>query len=300
MLSREDKFISRTMFKSNISLTDGQSFEDLFTSIMNYRYGDFQSIKPWGNVGDTKCDGNIFNKGIYSQVFAPEDIKKSYPKVVSKLNTDFLGLKAQWTDVREFYFVVNDKYNGINADSLMEIKSIKQEYKLESAAFITAKDLENYLFELNDDQIESIVGFIPDPSKIKVLDFNVLNEVIGHIMGLSLSQHNLANIVYPDWNDKIEFNNLSDGIKHLLNSGMIQVSPLELYIKNNSDFLGDQLRNKMNEIYLPNKESLLGDDLFWAIVNEASPNKRFDCQSATIVIMAKYFEACDIFEEPVS
>jgi hypothetical protein len=49
-------------------------------------------------------------------VFSPEEITKSYVHVVRKLNTDFKGLLEQWSPVNEFYFVVNDKYRGVNAD----------------------------------------------------------------------------------------------------------------------------------------------------------------------------------------
>ncbi len=299
MLSREDKFMARSMFKSKILQADGQAFEDLFTNIMNYRDSDFLSIKPWGNIGDRKCDGTIEGRGIYYQVYAPEDISKSYPMVISKLQTDFLGLKDWWSDVKEFYFVVNDKYKGVNPDSLKAIKSIKEDHGLDRTGFIIAKDLENYLFELDDNQIESVIGLIPDPSRIKVLDFNVLNEVIGHIMGLPLSRPNVAKVVLPDWKEKIEFNHLSDGVIRFLNNGMILVNSLEEYLRNNSECLADDLRNRMNEIYIHNKDSYIGDDLFWAIVIEASPNDQFAYQSSVIVIMAKYFEACDIFEEPV-
>jgi hypothetical protein len=74
-MNSQEKALARKMFKLKIHESNGQAFEDLFTSIMNYAESDFQAIKPWGNIGDRKNDGYIESKGIFFQVFAPEDIE---------------------------------------------------------------------------------------------------------------------------------------------------------------------------------------------------------------------------------
>ena len=295
----QEKTLARQLFQNKILKADGQIFEDIFSAIMNYAETDFQQIKPWGNIGDRKNDGYIKTKGIFYQVYAPEDIQKSYPNVVSKLKKDFDGLKAQWSPVNEFYFVINDKYKGVNADSEKIIQEMKISHNLNDAGFLTVKHLENILFELEDDQIYSITGFIPDPANIKQLDFSILNEVIGHIMQLPLNDGDKPKIVVPEWDEKIKLNVLSESVSQLLSNGSFQSYSLEEYLKNNSDFLADYLRDKMNEVYSLEKENKSGDELFWAIVNSASPKAEHMYQTSVIVIMSKYFETCDIFEEPV-
>ncbi len=299
MVNSSEKSILRTLFKLKIHEATGAAFEDIFTSIMNYSEPDFQQIKPWGNIGDRKNDGYIPGKGVFFQVYAPEDLQSNYPAAVSKLEKDFAGLSKAWKkQINEFYFVVNDRYKGVNPVSQQSIKKIESKYRLVKAAFKTAKDLENLLFTLEDDQIMAVTGNIPDPANIKVLDYSILNEVIRHIMQLSLPQSNAPDISLPDWNDKVHFNSLSNGVANLLNNGFMQVSNLEKYLANNSSFLADELRDKMNELYKLFKDSLHGDDLFWAIVKEAAPRFSQTYQMPVIVIMAKYFETCDIFEEP--
>ena len=295
----QEKTFARQLFQNKILKADGQIFEDIFSAIMNYAGTDFQQIKPWGNIGDRKNDGYIKTKGIFYQVYAPEDIRKSYTNIVSKLKEDFDGLKAQWSPVNEFYFVVNDKYKGVNADCEKIIQEIKISHNLNDAGFLTAKDLENILFELEDDQIYLITGHIPDPANIKLLDFSILNEVIGHIMQLPLNEGDKPKNVLPNWNEKIKLNVLSESVSQLLINGGFQSHSLKEYLKNNSDFLADSLRDKMNEVYSQEKENKSGDELFWAIVNSASPKAEQLYQTSVIVIMSKYFEACDIFEEPV-
>ena len=295
----QERTIARHLFQNKIFKADGKIFEELFSAIMNYAEADFQQIKPWGNIGDRKNDGYIKTKGIFYQVYAPEDIRKSYPNVVNKLKDDFDGLKAQWSPVNEFYFVVNDKYKGVNADCEKIIQEMKISHNLNDAGFLTAKDIENILFELEDDQIYSITGFIPDPANIKQLDFSILNEVIGYVMQLPLNKDDKSKIVVPDWNEKIKLNVLSESVSQLLGNGCFQLHSLDEYLKDSSDFLADSLRDKMNEVYLQEKENKSGDELFWAIVNSASPKSEQMYQTSVIVIMSKYFETCDIFEEPV-
>jgi hypothetical protein len=295
----QEKTFARQLFQNKILKADGQIFEDIFSAVMNYAEADFQQIKPWGNIGDRKNDGYIRTKGIFYQVYAPEDIRKKYTKVVSKLKEDFDGLKAQWSPVNEFYFVVNDRYKGVNADCEKIIQEMKISHNLNDAGFLTAKDLENILFKLEDDQIYSITGHIPDPANIKYLDFSILNEVIGYIMQLPLNTDDKSKIVVPDWNGKIKLNVLSEYVSQLLSNGCIQLHSLDEYLKNNSDFLADSLREKMNGVYSQEKENKSGDELFWAIVNSASPKAEQMYQTSVIVIMSKYFETCDIFEESV-
>lgn len=298
-MNTQEKTFARCKFQLKIHEADGQKFEDIFTSIMNYKEKeDFQQIKPWGNIGDRKNDGYIKSKGMYYQVYAPEEIRTSYTSAVNKLKKDFDGLMVQWSPIKEYYFVVNDKYKGVNADCEQTIQELKVSHNLDKSSFLTAKDLENYLFELDDDQIFTIAGFIPDPAKIKNLDYSILNEVIVYIMQLSVGEDDNPKIKAPNWDKKIEFNGLSEYVSQLLNNGNVFVSKLETYLKNNSDFLADSLRDRMNEIYLQEKENNIGDKLFLAIVNRASPKEQILYQTIVIIIMAKYFETCDIFEEP--
>jgi len=298
LMNVQERSVARILFKNKIHEANGQAFEDIFTQTMYYAHGGFQAIKPWGNIGDRKNDGYIKSEGTYYQVYAPEDITKSYVNFVKKIETDFAGLIEQWSPVNNFYFVVNDKYRGVKADCEQIIQGLKETHKLKDAKILTAKDLENEVFSLEDDQIFRIVGFLPDPSNLKNIDFSILNEVISHIMGLPIDIKKEPNLVVPDFNEKIKFNNLSEFTAEYLNSAFVRVVYLNDYLSNNSDFIADLLRDKLNEVYLQEKEKYNGDELFWNIVNQLSPKKQQAYQVTVIVIMSKYFETCDIFEEP--
>lgn len=298
-MNAQEKALIRTQFQNMVYRCDGQAFENLFIEIMNYTVDDFQAIKPWGNIGDRKNDGYVKSEGAFYQVYSPEDINKSYPEAVRKLHKDFGGLISQWFPVKKFFFVINDRYNGVNADCEQAIQDIKEKHKLADARILTAKDLENMVFALEDDQILKIVGYLPDPSNLLMVDYSVLNEVISFIMNIPLENDNKSAIRLPNWEEKIKFNNLSEIVTDYLLKATMHLASLEEYLSNNSDFVADVLRDKLNEIYQMEKKTKFGDDLFLAIMNELSPKRTRIYQETVIVIMAKYFEACDIFEEPI-
>jgi len=81
-MNDQEKALARLLFQNKINSLEGTAFENFFSQIMNYEDSEFEQIKPWGNIGDRKNDGFIRDKGIYFQVYAPEDIRQNYPDSV--------------------------------------------------------------------------------------------------------------------------------------------------------------------------------------------------------------------------
>lgn len=156
--------IARNMFHLQIHEADGQRFEDLFSKIMSYKSRDFQPVKPYGNICDRKNDGWIQSENTYYQVYAPSNIEKSINDAVNKLETDLEGLLKHWDElcsVKNFYFVLNDKYKGAPPQLQQKMLSLKSKFGLEAAGVLVAKDLEFDLFDLRSDMILSVVGHLP-------------------------------------------------------------------------------------------------------------------------------------------
>ena len=302
-MNSQEKALARILFQNKIFKFDGNAFETLFTQIMNYVDSDFEQIKPWGNIGDRKNDGCIRNKGIYYQVFAPEDIRKNYTEAVAKIVRDFNGLLEYWNPINEFYFLINDKYYGINPDCENAINKLVLSHKLRNGKILTAADLENLVFSLDDDQITIITGYLPDLTQITNLDYSILTEIVSYIMKLPIDSA-IEVIKYPNWDEKIKFNNLSETTKIHLNFASQKLGSLNTYLKNDN-FLAGEIQKHLVGLYeelklknndLPHKK--IGDYIFWEMVKKCSPKDESHYLSAVITVLSKYFESCDIFEEP--
>jgi hypothetical protein len=309
-MDAHEKALARILFQHKIYAADGQAFEHLFTAIMGNVYPDFLQVKPQGPIGDRKNDGYSKSRGLFFQVFAPENLILSEAEAVKKAKNDFDGLKKYWNSfcpVKRFFFVMNDKYKGTFPTIESDLAEIKTKHNLEECGTLLAKHLEDALFGLNDDKIISIVGFLPHPEKLQQLDYSVMNEVIGHVMAQKQQVTPVQILAAPDFDEKIKFNGLGRQVGAMLTSGSFHAGLVERYFSLNSNFAKQEIRNLLSQIYQQgltrNADGVSpgvnkSDMVFFDVLATIVPNKTEAAQDAAIVLMAYFFESCDIFEDP--
>jgi hypothetical protein len=152
------------MFRLTVHESDGQAYENLFVKIMGYAHRRFRPVKAQGSTGDKKNDGFDSSLGTYYQVYAPDEIRRTQGDALKKLKTDFKGLKAFGDGlypVKRYFFVINDKYQGVSPTIEAELVAIKTNHSLTEADVFLAKDLEETLFGLPDDKVIAVVGHVP-------------------------------------------------------------------------------------------------------------------------------------------
>ncbi|MEG1254837.1 ABC-three component system protein [Clostridium sp.] len=313
-MDRDEKYLIRIMFQNKIYSADAQGFENLFTKIMEYKHPDFRAVKPQGSFGDMKNDGYILNSGMFYQVYGPEDISKSIDTAINKLEEDFNGLLQKWSnevEIKEFNYVVNDKYKGVHVTvhkKLLKLKNIVTELGKEHVlvtGLIVAKDLENRLFELDEDNMIAIVGLSPRTSAIYDVDYDSLNDVIEHIFNLPAKDYNDDELYVPEFDEKIRFNGLSKIISRRLEAAAINYGDVEVYFDNQGDFLREDIKNRFKDLYIESKKAIKDDEENFAdrrymyILQKSMPKEsKQSVQQAVECLMAFYFESCDIFEMP--
>ncbi len=149
-----------TEFRLLVHESTASKYQDLFVKIMAYYDESFQAVKAYGNMGDRGNDGWNPDTGQYYQVYAPESFPKNTTQAISKLKNDFEKLKNYWNDIseiKEYHFVVNDKFDGIPPHLTKAIKEIEQENNLNKASVVSSLDLERVFFKLNDELKKQIV-----------------------------------------------------------------------------------------------------------------------------------------------
>ncbi len=312
------KLIARKMLKLRIHEAKGIAFQKLFELVMGYKHAGFTPIKPHGNVGDRKNDGFIPGTGQYFQVYAPEDpeSKTTAQASAKKAVADFEGLKRQWdasTPIQDFRFVFNDEYCGCPPDLLLALTEISRTHSV-PASVMLAKDLEALAMALTDDQLMDVVGCpVPDAVVLDSVDFGVLREVINHVLAMRKPTPLASILDAPDFDEKIRFNGLSRVFATLLTYASFQSEAVEDYFSKNSTFARQQVRDHLSSLYSASKTKLkavtaeegVADMVFVDILQAVTPTPRVAtsgqlavAQEAAIIVMAFYFEACDIFESP--
>jgi hypothetical protein len=187
------------------------------------------------------------------------------------------------------------------------LHGIRNANQLKIADVFLAKHLEEVFFALPDDVIQSIIGHIPDPSNIELIDYQSLREVIGYMLQSHRPLSVQPVLVVPGFDEKIEFNGLSKRVKTLLDTASYQMGSLDEYFSKNGAAVKQELRDILNEKYkeartkdfgdIPS-DIAKGDLIFFDILKSLVTNSSPSVENAAIILMTKYFESCEIFEDP--
>src|SRR6202047_4482756 len=81
-------------------------FQRLFENIIKRAKPEFIQIKPYGNIGDRKCDGLFHADGTVFQVYSPDDLKQA--DLQKKIKEDCDGAVKHWkATLKNWVFVYN-------------------------------------------------------------------------------------------------------------------------------------------------------------------------------------------------
>ncbi len=69
-------------------------FQRLFEEIIKRARPEFIQIRPYGNIGDRKCDGLFHADGTVFQVYSPDDLKQA--ELQKKIKEDCDGAVKHW------------------------------------------------------------------------------------------------------------------------------------------------------------------------------------------------------------
>lgn len=306
-MNTNQKYLAQLIFKNRIYSSDGQMFEDFFSSIMVKSNPNFTQVKPYGRIGDRKNDGFDKTTGEYFQVFAPQDIHNpsTITEAIAKLDGDFKGLCDYWNDkypIKHYNFVVNDKYRGVPPQLYAKISELEAAYPdIEFDIFAAAK-LEDVVLNMDIDAVNSILGYIADMTV--QLEYSALTEVVEHLMRMNDSSDSDELLTVPDFEEKILFNKLSDRVANMLRNASYQVGGLEAYFRCHSEITKSEVQRKIVDCYKNAANSIdktidnYADLVFMKILDDIYPNGNISIRNAIMILMAYYFESCDIFEKP--
>jgi hypothetical protein len=309
-MSNDELVAFQLMLQNRVLRSSGAAYEDLFCSVMELAEIGFRRVKPQGKFGDRKNDGWVQEKGRYWQVYAPEEPGKREQEAIDKIEADFRGLYDFWQSVapiQEFFFAFNDKYQGAYPTTEKALAKIKANHSLTVAAPFLARDLETRFLALPSDSRVRILGFPPSASALENLRYNELTEILHHLMQDSPSSLETESLNAPDFDEKLTFNGLGRVPADYLRKGAYQVHRVEEYFERNSTFSRSSIRDRLAALYAsasgvqqavspPNTTS--PDRTFFDMLNTLVPSATRQAQDACVVLLAYFFESCDIYEDP--
>ena len=275
----------------------GAEFENWFSDLAGHAFGtDFEPVKPHGNQGDRKCDGRQVSTGTIFQCYAPESPLNN--KAISKIDEDFNGAKANWTEFMKVWVFVHNNQGGVPVTITAHIDKLRAENPTIKIDIWSKPDLFK-LFEMMSSGAKRLMfGDAPNQSTVNNLAFKHIAPVID---ALEKQEPEYSNLFPPAPSpEKLQKNNLSESSAGLLSIGRRKVKLVEkFFTKAGSAELGEKIaqsfRNRYNEL---KALELDADTIFTYLHKHVGVYPEPSKQVAAMAILAYFFDNCDIFEDP--
>lgn len=273
----------------------GNAFQDFFSDVMERRYpGDFQRVRPYGTLGDRKCDGYHSSLKVVYQLYAPEVFKLA--AILSKIEEDFSGALAYWKDQMLGWRFVHNQWRGLPADVISDLVALETKNKIPVSHW-GEPELKNEVFQLPYVDLAAVLGYAPTRETVSKLGIEDLRPVIE---ALASQQPPTEAEIKPVPQDKLDANGLSQDVRLLLVIGMQKSSLVQrFFLKWHDPLLGDRIAKTFRKKYEDLKaEGIFGDNAFLELWSFAGGSqKQFPKKEAAVLaVLAFLFEECEIFE----
>ncbi len=311
-LTPEQQAIADKVLECRVLRCTGQAYEDFFVDVMTLRDGDFRPVKPQGPLGDKKNDGFCGNQGKYFQVYAPEDLAQKITDAVDKLEEDFAGLHAYWNSlspVKEFYYVLNDRFKGTYPTIEATLLKLKKKHGLAECRPLPEQRFDaDYRGIERPKSYQDCRAICRHPKTSQILDFSVFTDVLSHVIEHGNLVTPGAILRVPDFKEKLRLNRISDPVASLITAANLQSGAVDSFFSSHGTFSKTAVRDKLAEIYATcfqatNTQGVgrgePGDVIFFSLLEKVTPMPiSKHGQDAAIVLLAYFFETCDIYKDP--
>lgn len=277
----------------------GDSFQAWFADLAGYAWGaDFEPARPYGNLGDLKCDGRRLSTRTIFQCYAPRSMSPS--ELIPKINRDFGGAREHWDGWMMQWVLVHNDPDALPAPALRDIDQLRQEHpeiEIEIWGYPKLKDLKD---GLPLECLEALFGFAPSRLYSESLVMDDIKPVIDRLQELEPvpGQEPLT----PPSAEKLERNSLSPEARSLLRIGRRKESLVRTYFRKAprpdlGERIAEHFRNRYSAL---RADGLCPDRIFAELQYYAggTPTSAPRQQGAALAVLSYFFERCDIFEDP--
>lgn len=281
----------------------GDGFQDWFMKLASrlHTSGDVQSVRL--TQGDGKLDVVVLNEQIIYQCYGPQSFKPS--EAAGKIRLDFAGghefLEGR---LKRWVFVHNHPTGSLDKLSLKALNDLVTETGQRGEAIEILAWGKEELWDALEvgvpyHGLQELFGS-PDPVHI---DFACLEELL---LSLERSEYpdDVAPVSQPAEN-KLEFNDLGASYRQQISQGRTGLRIIDDYLASRAGTdpeFAERLAQRFRERYriLRARPALSPDDIYENLRLDAGWKASPDIkrEMATRIILAYFFDTCDIFENP--
>lgn len=286
-------------FELSFRKARGDTFQQLFGRIMNMVYpGDFVQTRPWGKLGDEKCDGYLRSQRRFFQCYAPNELEKN--QTLRKLTDDFEGALPYAESFFDVWVFTHNAEDGRLPTWLVikieHLQTSNPKVKIEQCGF---EEMRKLVFGLTESDLVALLGPPVTQRAMMTLGFSQLRPILAYL-GRQAAPEDEDPHTVPS--DKLVYNALGQNVETLLKAGMTKAGLVREYLDRTANKeLGMQVATAFRQKYKEFRtQGLDAVEIFDGLRQFAIGPYGADAGAdvAVLAILAYLFEACDIFENP--
>lgn len=131
-------------------------FQRYFEKIVKKSSPDFMEIRPYGNIGDRKCDGLFLSKGRIFQVYSPDELTQA--ELIKKIDEDFDGALSHWKKEMSHWTFVYNVRRGLPPDIPLILREKIKRHPRVVIDHLSNEDLWEIARSLSSQQRAEILG----------------------------------------------------------------------------------------------------------------------------------------------
>ena len=296
-------------FKLRLYEADGAAFQRLAADVLQVRYPDFVPVRPSGPIGDHGNDGYVPGEAMFFQVYGPSACTDLSPRAAAKkARQDFAKLRSRYPDLRTYGFVLNDRFQGVPAAVLDELLAMQQETGV-PCKVIAAGRLLDWFMALPQDRRKLIVQGVPFRLPDWV-DPRAVGEILQHLADRT-APWRTARAISAEFDAKLRFNGLEGEAADWLRALSYQTYLIDEFLAARGSYLAQSVAEDMRDLYRQSVEAIPQTDpdapalrYVWMAERlipsdaNAHPHSLKAYREAARVVLSKYFEACNVYEQP--
>ena len=298
-LFTHQRFEFNNQFRSHI----GDGFQDWFAKLVRHLYptGSVQAVRL--TQGDGKLDVLALDEQVVFQCYGPQTFKTS--EAAAKITEDFNGAYESLEGrLKKWIFIHNHPTGKLDKLCLKALNDLIEECRQRGESIeVLAWGIEDLWAALEDGipfhGLRELFGS-PDPIHV---DFACLEELL-----LTLERADYPEDVAPvslPSDKKLEFNELGPAYRREIREGRSGLRAMDGYMASRAGSdpeFAERLAQRFRDRYrlLRQRPALSPDEIYESLRLDAGWRAKPDIRRdmATRVILAYFFDTCDIFENP--
>jgi len=302
-MTPEQRYWWRIALELKLRKSNGDAFQDFFSLVMSKAHGDdLVRVRAYGQLGDKGCDGYLQSSG---QVFAcygalnGDEGKVAY--LINKMETDFARAVSAIPSIMKEWHMVHNLVDGLPIHAIEKLDALRKADPLRKFGFIGLEGLEERIFALKPDQIETLLGVVATSQDAQDLQVAELRDLVASIAVAADEVEFDVTAIKPVPAGKLVFNKLPSHWRALIAGGWQNAHLVGAYLDRHPDpLVGETIAQlfRMRYQYLKNQSLSPGrimSSLYEMVAGTAGVTTAR--QVAAQALLAYLFESCDIFED---